>query len=85
MSAQAAYDIACSRCHDSATSGAPLTGDQNAWKYRSPMWEAVLAEHATSGYMDMPAMGGSTELTDRDVTRALEYMMSITYPERPPD
>jgi cytochrome c5 len=80
-----AYQLACASCHESGSNGAPATGDSDAWSGRSPHWEAVLFNHAKEGYMQMPARGGKPELSDRSVVAAAEYMLSITYPDRPPD
>lgn len=85
VSGLAAYEMACASCHESGADGAPLTGDAAAWAERSPMWQAVLANHASSGYMDMPAGGGTPELSDAVIARAVDYMLSVTYPELPPD
>ena len=82
---QQAYEIACAACHDDGIGGAPQTGNPQAWDERSSLWEAVLFEHAKSGYLDMPARGGATRLPDATVEKAAEYMLSITHPERPPD
>lgn len=85
MSGASAYRLACASCHDTGANGAPLTGDPDAWSDRSQLWQAVLADHANKGYMEMPAKGGKFELPDQVVTRAVEYMMLLTYPGRPPD
>ncbi len=79
------YQRACASCHDDGSEGAPAMGDREAWAGRSPMWSAVLIEHAKGGYLDMPAKGGHPELTDRAVEAAGEYMLSETYPELPVD
>jgi len=78
-----AYQQVCASCHEKGLNGAPKTGDPKAWSGRSTQWEAVLFNHAKSGYMDMPAKGGKPELSDRSVVAAAEYMLSITYPDRP--
>jgi len=49
------------------------------------MWQAVLASHAKSGYLDMPSKGGQQGLSDAAVEAATEYMMGLTFPERPTD
>lgn len=85
LSGEAAYYIACAACHETGASGAPVTGDPDAWADRSSLWQAVLADHANRGYMDMPAKGGRVELSEWVVIRATEYMMSLTYPEMPPE
>lgn len=82
---QAAYERACARCHDEGIDGAPAIGDRQAWASRSPLWVAVLAEHAKDGYLDMPAKGGDPDITDEEVAAAAEYMLTVTHPDRLPD
>ena len=80
-----AYKLVCAACHETGKNGAPRMGDADAWSGRSSHWEAVLFEHAKSGFMEMPAKGGKIELSDRSVVAAAEYMLSITFPDRPPN
>ena len=77
------YDKYCAVCHEEGLDGAPRTGDRDAWDERSWLWEAVLFEHARSGYGNMPAKGGDATLDDATVTKAAEYLMTLTYPELP--
>jgi cytochrome c5 len=81
LSPAQAYDRYCAGCHEQGIDGAPRTGDRAAWSGRSWLWEAVLFEHAKSGYLDMPAKGGNESLADATVSRAAEYMLTLTYPE----
>jgi len=76
-----AYDEVCAGCHEEGVDGAPKTGDRDAWDQRSWLWEAVLFEHARTGYEDMPAKGDAEELDEATVTKAAEYMLTVTYPE----
>ena len=80
---QRAYEDLCAGCHEEGLNGAPKTGDRVAWEGRSWLWEAVLFEHARSGYNEMPAKGGDSELDEATVTKAAEYMMALTYPDLP--
>ena len=80
-----AYEQVCASCHEDGTDGAPITGDPDTWADRSPLWEAVLFEHARSGWLDMPAKGGVETLDDTLVTRAAEHMLSITFPDARPN
>ena len=80
---QRAYEDICAGCHEEGLNGAPKTGNRVAWEGRSWLWEAVLFEHARTGYNDMPAKGGDTMLDEATVTKAAEYMMSLTYPDLP--
>ena len=75
------YEQVCASCHDGSKDGAPAKGDRKSWNNRSPLWAAVLFEHAKTGYLDMPAKGGHPELTEKSVEAAGEYMLSETFPE----
>lgn len=79
------YERACASCHESGEQGAPVTGKREQWEGRSDLWQAVLFEHAKSGYLDMPGKGGQSDLTDEAVEAAAEYMLGLTYPELPKD
>lgn len=81
LSGKQAYEETCARCHQEGLNGAPKTGDQEAWQGRSWLWEAVLFEHAKSGFGEMPAKGGNDDLDEVTVTKAAEYMLYLTYPE----
>lgn len=81
LAGKQAYEEICAGCHEEGLDGAPRTGDAAAWDERSWLWEAVLFEHAREGYEDMPAKGGDATLDDATVTRAAEYMLTLTYPE----
>ena len=85
LSGLEAYEQTCAGCHEEGLDGAPQTGDPDAWAGRSMLWEAVLFEHANSGYLDMPAKGGDPSLDDATVARAAEYMLSLTFPDAPKD
>lgn len=82
---QDTYQDTCAQCHDEGGEGAPVTGDQASWSNRSPLWSAILMVHAQDGHLGMPAKGGCAELTEREVTAAGEYMLSVTFPELPRD
>lgn len=84
LAGQKAYEKVCAGCHAEGLNGAPKTGDLEAWEGRSWLWEAVLFEHARSGYENMPAKGDDAELDELTVTKAAEYMMTLTYPDLPP-
>jgi len=75
------YESVCASCHDTNKNGAPAKGDRDAWSGRSPLWSAVLLEHAKSGYLEMPCKGGQIEISDRAVEAAGEYMLMETFPE----
>ncbi len=65
--------------------GAPREGEPQDWAGRSNLWQAILMDHAKTGYFDMPARGGKSELPDDIVSAAAEYMLEETFPNRPED
>lgn len=80
-----AYLTHCAGCHETGLEGAPVVGDREYWETRSRLWQAVLSDHAKAGYLDMPAKGGRPDLPDEKIDLAVDYMLSVTYPELPPD
>ena len=85
LAGQEVYEDVCASCHAQGEGDAPATGDRDAWSGRSDLWTAILSEHAAAGYLDMPEKGGHGELSDDEVSAAVEYMLQKTYPERPRD
>ena len=79
------YERVCAACHEKGVDGAPITGDAKSWIGRSPLWSAVLLDHAKDGYFAMPARGGDETLSNREVEAAGEYMFSVTFPDYPKD
>ena len=82
---EAAYVEHCAGCHETGMLGAPREGEQEDWEGRSTLWQAVLMEHAKTGFFNMPARGGKSELPDDVVNAAAEYMLEATFPDRPED
>ena len=85
INGEAAYREHCAACHETGMLGAPREGEPKDWEARSSLWQAVLMEHAKTGYFDMPARGGKTNLPDEVVNAAAEYMLEQTFPDRPED
>jgi len=85
LSGKQAYEKTCANCHAEGLNGAPVAGDTQAWSERSPLWEAVLFEHANEGFLGMPSRGADPGLTELEVEYAAEYMLGLAYPERPAD
>ncbi len=80
-----AYMDYCAGCHETGMFNAPIVGDAQYWEGRSTLWQAVLMEHAKTGYFDMPAKGSRPDLPDETIDAATEYMLSITFPDLPKD
>lgn len=85
VNGEAAYLEHCAGCHETGILGAPREGAPQDWQTRSSLWQAVLMEHAREGFFEMPARGGKTDLPDEVVDAAAEYMLEMTFPDRPRD
>ena len=85
VNGEAAFLEHCAGCHEEGMFGAPRIGQPQDWQSRSTLWQAVLMEHAKSGYFDMPARGGESDLPDEVVNAAAEYMLEQTFSDRPRD
>lgn len=82
---EAAYTEHCAGCHETGMLGAPREGVPDDWRERSNLWQGVLMEHAKTGYFEMPARGGKAQLPDEVVDAAAEYMLEMTFRDRPQD
>lgn len=67
-------ETVCAPCHQTGKSGAPKTGDREAWVPRLKRGVDTLALAAIRGHGGMPARGGHAELTDAEVKEAILYM-----------
>ena len=82
VNGETAYREYCAGCHETGMFGAPVAGDASDWADRSQLWDAVLLDHALTGYLEMPAKGGRMDLPDEVVRAAAEYMLETTFPDR---
>lgn len=81
LNGETAYNENCAGCHETGMMGAPIAGDAADWGARSQLWDAVLLDHAITGYFEMPAKGGRVDLPDKVVKSAAEYMLRMTFPD----
>ena len=51
------YNRSCRSCHTIAATGAPLTGDTDAWAERMEKGPDVLLENVVAGFGGMPPFG----------------------------
>jgi cytochrome c5 len=74
------YNVACIACHGAGIAGAPKLGDKAAWAPRIAKGIETLYEHAIKGFQGnagfMPAKGGRTDLSDKSVTNAVDYIVA---------
>jgi len=66
----------CSTCHATGAQGAPRIGDKQAWSKRASQGLSSLTDHALTGIRQMPSHGGSPDLTDLEIKRAITYMVN---------
>jgi cytochrome c5 len=76
LTGEQVYGQVCKTCHDTGLAGAPKTGDKAAWAKVIAQGEKVAFDHAINGFNAMPPRGGSTDLTDDEVKRAVVFMAS---------
>ena len=74
------YNEACLACHGAGVGGAPILGDASQWTARLDQGMETLVAHAIDGYQGeagyMPPKGGRLDLSDEEVTAAVEYMVA---------
>ncbi|MGB5721071.1 MAG: c-type cytochrome [Woeseiaceae bacterium] len=85
LNGERAYSEYCAGCHETGMLGAPVAGDATDWGERSSLWDAVLLDHAITGYLEMPAKGGRGDLPEEVVRSAAEYMLRLSFPDMPHD
>lgn len=69
------YASACQACHMAGAAGAPIPGS-DLWNERASKGLNDLAYSAINGLNAMPAKGGRADLSDEEVTAAVEYMLA---------
>ena len=91
LTGEQVYGQVCKTCHEAGIAGAPKTGDKAAWTPRVAQGEKTMVQHAIAGFQGktgvMPPKGGSTDLTDEEVHRAVVYLANLVgagWKEPPP-
>jgi len=73
-SGKVVFEAVCISCHGAGLLNSPKFGDAAAWGPRIAKGYETLWTHAIQGFNAMPAKGGSPDLTDDEVKRAVAYM-----------
>ena len=72
------FQAVCRACHEAGLAGAPKMGDKAAWAPAIKRGYATLVQHAINGFQEpgkvMPPKGGTPDLADIEVERAVVYM-----------
>jgi cytochrome c5 len=64
----------CFECHGTGAAGAPRIGDAKAWKARVARGLTSLTDTAIAGVRKMPPHGGTLQINDLEIKRAIAYM-----------
>jgi cytochrome c5 len=75
---QAVYNMACMACHMTGAAGAPKLGDKVAWGPRIATGRAALINSAINGKGAMPPKGGQMQLTEAEISAAVDYMVGAS-------
>ncbi|MEI8298819.1 MAG: c-type cytochrome [Pseudomonadota bacterium] len=68
------YQHSCKACHIVVTSGAPLSGDRDAWQPRMKKGLPTLVNNAIIGLNGMPAGGQCVRCTTEDYRLLIRFM-----------
>lgn len=71
------YEYSCYSCHANPQTGAPLTGDADAWAPRLDKGMDVLLDNTINGFEGMPPLGMCMDCNE-DQFVALIQFMSLT-------
>ena len=66
----------CIECHGSGAHGAPRIGDAKAWAPRAKRGLTGLTDSAIAGVRKMPPHGGTLQINDLEIKRAITYMVN---------
>jgi cytochrome c5 len=69
-----AYQSICATCHARPDTGAPLVGDEAAWRGRRALGADLLLAHAVNGYRGMPPLGSCGACSEADLRALVVYV-----------
>ena len=68
------YDRSCRSCHTIAATGAPLTGDESAWKIRMDKGMSTLVDNVINGFGGMPPFGMCMDCGQQEFEALIVFM-----------
>jgi cytochrome c5 len=68
------FNQTCKACHTNPGTGAPQSGDRNAWQPRLAQGMPTLVQHAINGYKGMPPMGSCMDCSEADFEALIKFM-----------
>lgn len=63
-------------CHFTGKKNAPKISDREAWAERARKGMPIMTETAIRGVREMPAHGGKASVSDLELSRAINYMLT---------
>jgi len=76
---ESVYTQSCAICHKGGLAGAPVVGETSDWKSRISAGMLTMKQNAIRGFQGdtgfMPAKGGFMNLSDDQVSEAVEFMV----------
>jgi cytochrome c5 len=73
----AIYDRSCRSCHTIAATGAPLTGDSQAWALRLDKGMDTLVDNVVNGFGGMPPFGMCMDCGVEEFEGLIRFMAQI--------
>jgi cytochrome c5 len=74
LTGEQVYGQVCKTCHESGVLNAPKFGDKASWVKVVAQGQPTTVDHALKGIRSMPPKGGSADLADVEVERAVVFM-----------
>jgi len=74
MTGEQVYGQVCKTCHEAGVLNAPKFGDKASWAKVVAQGQATTVDHAIKGIRSMPPKGGSPDLANVEVERAVVFM-----------
>jgi cytochrome c5 len=74
MTGEQVYGQVCKTCHEAGVLNAPKFGDKASWTKVVAQGQATAVDHAIKGIRTMPPKGGSSDLANVEVERAVVFM-----------
>lgn len=68
------YEQTCKACHTNPGTGAPQTGDRQAWVPRIAQGMPVLVDHTIQGFKGMPPLGSCMDCSEAEFEALIRYM-----------
>lgn len=78
---EAQFARSCAFCHATGNAGAPLLGDEAAWRDRAAGGEERMLRHTLEGLGAMPPLGYCMDCTEADFRALIRYLLPASLRE----